>query len=270
VHTNYQQTVAATGRLSSTNPNLQNIPVGTKYDLRAAFIAEPGKQLLSADYSQVELRLLADMSGDTELLRAFRNDEDVHDFTGRLIFGVDKVTPDQRRIAKTINFGVVYGQTPFGLSQTLKISPKEAKEFIERYFTRYSGVQRFMRQLVEDTRQRGYAVTALGRRRYLPEISSQNRMRREMAERAAINAPLQGTAADMIKKAMVAIHRRLQRESLRARMILQVHDELVFEAPEGEKAKVEHLVREEMEGALTLKIPLKVDIGWGNTWRDTD
>lgn len=270
VHTNYNQTVAATGRLSSSNPNLQNIPVGSKWDVRAAFIAGEGKELLSADYSQVELRLLADMSDDTELVRAFKNDEDVHDYTGRLIFGVEKIDSDQRRIAKTINFGVVYGQTPFGLSQTLKISPKEAKDFIERYFARYSGVQRYMRQVVEDTRQRGYAMTVLGRRRYLPEINSQNRMRREMAERAAINTPLQGTAADMIKKAMVSIHRRLLREGLATRMILQVHDELVFEVPLAEKKDVQAMVREEMESALALKVPLKVDMGWGQTWRDTD
>ncbi len=269
VHTNYNQTVAATGRLSSTNPNLQNIPIGgdPRYDIRSVFIAPPGTQLLSADYSQVELRLLADMSADPELLRAFQNDEDVHEFTGRLIFGVQEVTPEQRRVAKTINFGVVYGQTPYGLSQTLKIPPGKAKEFIDRYFERYSGVQACLRGLAESARKSGYAVTRLGRRRPIPEIDSQNRMRREMAERTAINTPLQGTAADLIKKAMVAIHRRLQREKAQSRMILQVHDELVFEVVDGERAMMEKLVREEMEGALALKVPLKVDIGWGANWQ---
>jgi DNA polymerase-1 len=271
VHTNYNQTVAATGRLSSSNPNLQNIPVGSdRYDVRAVFVAPEGSELLSADYSQVELRLLADMSGDPELLRAFRNDEDVHEYTGRLIFGTEKVTAEQRRIAKTINFGVVYGQTPFGLSQTLRISPKDAKAFIDTYFARYAGVQAFMRQLVTTARDAGCATTALGRRRFLPEIRSQNRMRREMAERAAINTPLQGTAADMIKKAMVSIQRRLHREHLKTRMILQVHDELVFEVPRGERSQIEALVRAEMEGALALKVPLKVDVGWGKNWRETD
>lgn len=269
VHTNYNQTVAATGRLSSTNPNLQNIPIGgdPKYDIRSVFIAPPGTQLLSADYSQVELRLLADMSADPELLRAFQNDEDVHEFTGKLIFGVTEVTPEQRRVAKTINFGVVYGQTPYGLSQTLKIPPGKAKEFIDRYFERYSGVQTCLRGLAESARKSGFAVTRLGRRRPIPEIDSQNRMRREMAERTAINTPLQGTAADLIKKAMVSIHRRLEREKAKSRMIMQVHDELVFEVPDGERVMMEKLVREEMEGALTLKVPLKVDIGWGVNWQ---
>jgi DNA polymerase-1 len=271
VHTSYNQTVAATGRLSSSNPNLQNIPVGSeRYDVRAVFVAPAGTVLLSADYSQVELRLLADMSGDPELLRAFRNDEDVHAYTGRLIFGSANVTSEQRRIAKTINFGVVYGQTPFGLSQTLRISPKDAKKFIDTYFERYAGVKSFMRQLVENTRKKGYAETALGRRRFLPEITSQNRMRREMAERAAINMPLQGTAADMIKKAMVSIQRRLHAENRRTRMILQVHDELVFEVAEAECTAVETIVRQEMESALALKVPLKVDMGWGKNWRETD
>ncbi len=269
VHTNYNQTVAATGRLSSSNPNLQNIPIGgdPRYDIRSVFIAPPGTQLLSADYSQVELRLLADMSGDPELLRAFKNDEDVHEFTGRLIFGVEKVSAEQRRVAKTINFGVVYGQTPYGLSQTLKIPPGKAKEFIDKYFERYGGVQECLRGLAESARKSGYAITRLGRRRPIPEISSQNRMRRDMAERTAINTPLQGTAADLIKKAMVSIQRRIESEKLESRMILQVHDELVFEVADKERDQMEKLVREEMEGALSLKVPLKVDIGWGANWQ---
>jgi DNA polymerase-1 len=269
VHTNYNQTVAATGRLSSSNPNLQNIPIGVdpRFEIRSVFIAPPGSQILSCDYSQIELRLLADMSGDKELLRAFQNDEDVHEFTGKLIFGTDTVSSDQRRIAKTINFGVVYGQTPYGLSQTLKISTGDAKKFIDRYFERYNGVQSFLRSLAESARKTGYAVTRLGRRRTIPEINSQNRMRREMAERTAINMPLQGTAADLIKIAMVSIHRRLKAEGLKSRMIMQVHDELVFEVPDGEKAAMEKLVTTEMSSALALKVPLKVDVGWGTNWQ---
>ncbi len=269
VHTNYNQTVAATGRLSSSNPNLQNIPIGVdpRFEIRSVFIAPPGSQILSCDYSQIELRLLADMSGDKELLRAFQNDEDVHSHTGRLIFGVDEINAEQRRVAKTINFGVVYGQTPYGLSQTLKISTGQAKQFIDRYFERYAGVTDYLRSLAEQARKTGYAVTAMGRRRNIPEISSQNRMRREMAERTAINMPLQGTAADLIKMAMVSIHRRLKREGLKSRMIMQVHDELVFEVPEGEKVVMEELVKAEMSSAMPLKVPLKVDAGWGSNWQ---
>ena len=271
VHTSFNQTVAATGRLSSSNPNLQNIPIGVdpKYEIRSVFIAPKGTELLSCDYSQIELRLLADMSEDPELMRAFQSDEDVHEYTGRLIFGTQTVTPDQRRVAKTINFGVVYGQTPYGLSQTLKIPPGQAKDFIEKYFARYSGVQKFLRGLAEKAGKLGYAETRMGRRRQIPEINSQNRMRREMAERIAINMPLQGTAADMIKMAMVAIHRRLIAEKLETRMILQVHDELVFEVPLEEKARVQELVTHEMISALPLKIPLKVDVGWGANWQAT-
>jgi len=270
VHTSFNQTVAATGRLSSSNPNLQNIPVPTdgNYDIRSAFIVEPGRWMLSADYSQVELRLLADMSGDPELVRAFREEEDVHDVTARLIFGTKDVLPEQRRVAKTINFGVIYGQTPFGLSQQLKISTKEAKLFIDTYFERYGQVRQFLQGLAEQARERGYATTLLGRRRYLPEIHSQNRIRRDMAERAAINAPIQGTAADMIKLAMVSLHRVFASRNLKSRMILQVHDELVFDVWEDEKELVEKLVRDEMEKALPLKVPLRVDIGWGRNWKE--
>jgi DNA polymerase I len=268
VHTHYNQTVTATGRLSSSNPNLQNIPIANdgKYDIRSVFIAKPGSLLLSADYSQVELRLLASLSEDEELLRAFKNDEDIHEYTGRLIFGVDKVTPEQRRVAKTINFGVVYGQTPYGLSQTLKVTPGEAKEFIETYFKRYKGIQTYLKSLIKQAQDKGYVSTVLGRRRYIPDISSNNRMRREMAERAAINAPIQGSAADMIKKAMVSLHARLKSEKLEARMILQVHDELVIEVPEKELDAARKILCEEMEGAFQLKVPLKVDTGHGKNW----
>jgi DNA polymerase-1 len=272
VHTSFNQTITATGRLSSSNPNLQNIPTTNdpRYDIRSVFIAEEGCELFSGDYSQVELRLLAQMSEDKELLRAFANDEDVHSYTGKLIFGVDQVTAEQRKIAKTINFGVVYGQTPFGLSQTLKISPSEAKDFIERYFQRYSGVKKYLNSLVQEAHKKGYVTTPLGRRRYLPEISSANRMRREMAERAAINMPIQGAAADMIKIAMVSIDEKLKEQKLKTKMILQVHDELVFEAPISEKKVVEKLILNEMENAMKLSVPLKVDSGWGKNWRECD
>jgi DNA polymerase-1 len=192
----------------------------------------------------------------------------LHSYTGRLNFGVDEVSSEQRRIAKTINFGVVYGQTPYGLSQTLKISPSEAKDFIDKYFRRYSGVKEYLQSLIQKAHQDGFVTTQLGRRRYLPEINSANRMRREMAERAAINTPIQGSAADMIKTAMVRIHRLLQEQSLKTKMILQVHDELVFEVPTEEKKQAEKLILLEMESAMKLRVPLKVDAAWGKTWRD--
>ncbi|MFM8269879.1 MAG: DNA polymerase I [Pseudomonadota bacterium] len=270
VHTSFNQTITATGRLSSSNPNLQNIPTtdDPRYDIRSVFIAEEGCEFFSGDYSQVELRLLADMSQDAELLRAFEHDEDVHSYTGKLIFGVEKVSNEQRKIAKTINFGVVYGQTPYGLSQTLRISPGEAKDFIDRYFRRYSGVKEFLNSLIKKAHQDGYVTTSLGRRRYLPEINSANRMRREMAERAAINTPIQGSAADMIKTAMVKISQRLEEEKLKTKMILQVHDELVFEVPSNEKKLVEKMILTEMENAMKLRVPLKVDSAWGKNWRE--
>lgn len=270
IHTNYNQTIAATGRLSSTNPNLQNIPdvSDPKYDIRTAFVPEQGSVLFSADYSQVELRVLADMSGDKELSRAFREDEDIHEYTARLIFQSEKISPEQRKIAKTINFGVVYGQTAFGLSKTLKISPKEAKEFIDKYFERYSGIKVFLNGVIEESRKKGFVTTKLGRRRFLPQINSNNRMVREMEERAAINTPVQGTAADMIKIAMINIYRRLNEEKFESKMILQVHDELVFNVVEKELEKIKNLVKTEMEGALKLSVPLKVDTGSGKNWRE--
>lgn len=270
VHTSFNQTITATGRLSSSRPNLQNIPTvdDPHYDIRSVFIAEEGFELLSCDYSQVELRLLAHLSQDPELLRAFNHDEDVHEFTGRLIFGSDQVSPEQRKVAKTINFGVVYGQTAYGLSQTLGISPSEAKDFIDRYFKRYSKVKDYLQGLVDKAKAQGFAVTEWGRRRYLPEINSSNRMRREMAERAALNTPIQGTAADMIKVAMIQIAQDLKKEALGTRMILQVHDELVFEVPLAEREKLETLVVSQMESAMKLSVPLKVDTAWGKNWRE--
>ncbi|MCB0403973.1 MAG: DNA polymerase I [Bdellovibrionales bacterium] len=268
IHTRFNQTVAATGRLSSSNPNLQNIPVSRdgKYDIRSVFVAKDGYSLFSADYSQVELRLLAHMSEDPELLKAFDRDEDVHAYTARLIFGTEEVSSEQRSVAKTINFGVIYGQTPYGLSQQLKISTSEAKSFIDNYFARYSSVKTFMQKLVAQAQKQGYVTTLLGRRRFVKEIDSKNRMRREMAERLAINSPLQGTAADLIKLAMIDVFKKLSDDKLEAKMILQVHDELVFEVPNGEKKKVEALVLDSMENALQLKVPLKVDSKWGERW----
>jgi len=267
IHTHYNQTVTATGRLSSSNPNLQNIPTGEgKYDIRSVFIPQKGYRFFSADYSQIELRLLAAMSEDPELLRAFHHNEDVHAFTARLIFGDAAVTPEQRAIAKTINFGVIYGQTPFGLSQTLKIAPREAKEFIDTYFKRYPKIGSFLESLVLKAKDKGYAETILGRRRYFPELNSQNRLQREMAERAALNTPLQGSAADLIKKAMVDIDLEFRKLKLQSRMIMQVHDELIIETLTNEADQVEAVVKEKMENAFQLSVPLKVDTGWGDDW----
>lgn len=272
IHTSFNQTVTATGRLSSSNPNLQNIPTieDKRYDVRMAFVASEGNKLLSADYSQVELRMLADMSEDAELMRAFKNNEDVHEHTARQIFKTKTVSPEQRKVAKTINFGVVYGQTPYGLSQTLKISPGEAKTFIDAYFETYHGVKTFLQSVIEEARKQGYVKTRLGRRRFIPEIKSENRMRREMAERAAINTPIQGSAADMIKVAMLSTFHRLKKEKLKSKLLLQVHDELVLEVPEEEKLQAHTILRQEMEGAMSLKVPLKVDMGWGKNWRECE
>jgi DNA polymerase I len=272
IHTSFNQTVTATGRLSSSNPNLQNIPTieDKRYDVRMAFVAGPGKRLLSADYSQVELRMLADMSEDKELMRAFQHNEDVHEHTARKIFKTKEVSSEQRKVAKTINFGVVYGQTPYGLSQTLKISPGEAKAFIDSYFETYSGIKSYLQSLIEEARKKGYVTTRLGRRRFIPEINSQNRMRREMAERTAINTPIQGSAADMIKVAMLTTYRRLKTENLKSKLLLQVHDELLLEVPESEERQAQTLLKESMEGAMPLKVPLKVDMGWGKNWRECE
>ncbi len=270
IHTHYNQTVTATGRLSSSNPNLQNIPASAdpKYDIRTVFVSQSGYRLLSADYSQIELRLLAHLSRDSELMDAFKRDEDVHERTAMLIFGGSQVSSEQRKIAKTINFGVMYGQTPFGLSQTLGISLNDAKRFIDRYFERYSGVKKYLEQLVETARRQGFAETVSGRRRFIPELNSRNRMRREMAERAAINAPVQGTAADLIKMAMLRVERKFIDDKIDGKMRLQVHDELVFEVSEKMESQAETIVRDSMENAMSLDVKLKVDMGWGRHWRE--
>ncbi|HRU23900.1 MAG TPA: DNA polymerase I [Candidatus Latescibacteria bacterium] len=270
IHTSFNQTVTATGRLSSTDPNLQNIPVRTELggQVRRAFVPEKGWLMLSADYSQIELRIMAHLSEDTTLIKAFQNDEDIHTLTASLVFGVPpaQVNRELRAQAKTINFGVIYGQTPFGLSQQLGIPQREAALFIENYFKTYPGVKKYGEVTIERARKDGFVSTMLGRRRFVPDIDHQDVNRRRFAERTAINTPIQGTAADMIKLAMIRIHERIAAEKLRARMLLQVHDELLFEVPPDECDALKDLVRAEMSGALELRVPVRVDIGVGENW----
>ena len=270
VHTSYNQTVTATGRLSSSNPNLQNIPIRTLEGkrIRQAFIAPPGWAIISADYSQIELRVLAHLSGDTALLDAFSAGEDIHSRTASNVFGVfpEMVNSDMRRQAKVINFGVLYGMSAFGLAKELGITQKLAQAYIDSYFQRYQGVRAYLDGVLAQARQDGYVTTLLRRRRYLPEIMSPQAQVRQFAERTAINAPIQGTAADLIKVAMVRIFRRLAEEQLSADMIMQVHDELVFEVPIPEKPRLIALVREEMEGVLKLRVPLRVEVAAGRNW----
>jgi DNA polymerase-1 len=272
VHTTFQAAATATGRLSSVNPNLQNIPIRTELgrEIRAAFTAAPGTQLLSADYSQIELRLLAHFSGDPLLVRAYANNEDIHTLTASEVFGVPAETMDKetRGRAKAVNFGIVYGISAFGLAQQLGIPQAEAKAYIERYFARYGGVKVFIEKTLEQTRSDGFVRTLFGRIRPIPDIESRNQNQRGFAERTAINTPLQGTAADLIKLAMIVIDRKLGERKLKTRMILQVHDELLFEVPTEETAEVEALVRTEMEGVKKLSVPLLADLGFGPNWRD--
>jgi DNA polymerase-1 len=274
LHTSFSQTTAATGRLSSSDPNLQNIPIRTELgrEIRAAFVAEKGKILISADYSQIELRVMAHFSGDPVLIDAFRNGEDIHARTAQEVFGVGPMAQnaEHRRAAKAINFGIIYGLSPFGLAQQLGIGQKEAAQFINAYFTRYRGVKEFLEKILAETRKTGVAKTLFGRIRPIPEISSPQVQLRSFAERTALNSPLQGTAADLIKLAMISIGRRLSAEKFEAKMILQVHDELLFEAPPKEKGKLEKLVREEMEGVYKLAVPLVVEICSGPNWRDLE
>jgi DNA polymerase-1 len=272
VHTSFNQTITATGRLSSSDPNLQNIPVRGEMgrQVRRAFIADPGWVLLSADYSQVELRILAHLSRDPGLLEAFARGEDIHASTASTLFGVptDQVTPEQRRVAKTVNFGLMYGMSEYGLAQRLGIEQEEAARFIATYFNRYPAVRRYLEETVRQGRQLGYVSTILGRRRYIPELNASNRNVRAAAEREAINAPIQGSAADIIKIAMVRLHRALKEGGLRSRMLLQVHDELVLEVPEDEAETVVPMVVEIMEGAYPLEAPLRVEAHTGPTWGD--
>ena len=272
VHTSFNQTVAATGRLSSSNPNLQNIPIRSDMgkEIRKAFTAEGDNMLLSADYSQIELRILAHLSKDKALKQAFDKGEDVHARTAADIFGssLDQVDENSRRMAKAVNFGIIYGLSAFGLSRQLKISRKDAQDFIGQYFSLYSNVKDFMDNTIAEARECGYTRTMFGRRRYLPDLKSDNRQIRESAERIAINSPIQGSAADLIKVAMIRLSRSLKKIKLSSKMILQIHDELLFECPVHEKKEIESLVSKEMEGACRLSVPLVVDMGWGKNWSE--
>ena len=272
VHTTFQAAATATGRLSSFNPNLQNIPIKTELgrEIRAAFVAAPGTELLSADYSQIELRLLAHFSADPLLMRAYQHDEDIHTLTASEVFGVPAETMDKetRNRAKAVNFGIVYGISPFGLAAQLGIPQSEARAYIDRYFERYEGVKNFISKTLEDTRREAAVRTMFGRVRPIPDITSRNSNARGFAERTAVNTPLQGTAADLIKLAMISLDRKLTERNLKSRMVLQVHDELLFEVPHDEKKEVEELVRAEMEGVVKLNVPLVADLGFGPNWRD--
>lgn len=272
LHTTFNQTGAATGRLSSINPNLQNIPVRTELgrEIRAAFVPRPGWKLVVADYSQIELRLLAHMSLDEVLVDAFRNGEDIHTRTAAEVFGASPmfVTPEMRRAAKAVNFGIVYGQTSFGLASALGIPRHEADKYIKSYFARYAGVKRFIDETIAHVRETGYAETLYGRRRPIPDITSKNPNVRGFAERTAVNTPLQGTAADLIKVAMIQIHDELRTANMESKMILQVHDELVFEAPPAEVEPLRAMVKRLMEDVRELNVPLVVEVGEGDNWRD--
>ncbi|HEU5317518.1 MAG TPA: DNA polymerase I, partial [Chloroflexota bacterium] len=271
IHTTFNQAVAATGRLSSEAPNLQNIPIRTELGrrIRRAFVAGGDDLLLlTADYAQIELRIAAHITQDALLKQAFAEDEDVHTSTASVVFGVprDKVTPDQRRLAKTTNFAVLYGISDFGLSQRVGISRDEAAPFIEAYLGRYEGVRNYIARTKREAREKGYVETPMGRRRYLPELRAANAAVRAAGERAAINMPIQGAQADLIKLAMIEIHDALSKRGLRTRMLLQVHDELVFEVPRAELNEVAELVRKEMEGAVTFDVPVKVEMKVGTNW----
>jgi DNA polymerase I len=271
IHTNFNQTIAATGRLSSSNPNLQNIPIRTERgrEIRKAFIPEDGFKLLAADYSQVELRVIASISGDENMTQAFREGEDIHARTAKEIFNLESledVTSDHRRKAKEVNFGIPYGVSAYGLASRLGISNSEAKEMIDQYFNRFPGVQTYIDETTEFAKEHGYVKTLMGRRRYIPDIKSRNWNVRSFAERTAINMPIQGTAADIIKLAMIRIQDYLESENLKTRMLIQVHDELVFELRDSESKAVPARIRELMEGAMELDVPLKVDMGIADNW----
>ena len=271
VHTHFDQVGTATGRLSSSEPNLQNIPVRTELgrEIRGAFIAKPGHVLVDADYSQIELRVLAHISGDETMIDAFRKGEDIHARTAAEVYGVpfEQVTHQMRSASKAVNFGIVYGISDFALAKNIGVSRREARDFINRYFERYPGVKAYMEQSVKDARERGYAVTLMGRRRYLPELASSNFNVRSFGERCAMNSPIQGTAADIIKLAMIRVDRELKRRKMQTKLILQVHDELILEAPAEEADAAAALLKECMEGVMQLEVPLKTDITTGGDWR---
>jgi DNA polymerase-1 len=270
IHTSYNQTVAATGRLSSSDPNLQNIPIRTEEGrrIRQAFVPRTGWYLVSADYSQIELRILAHCSGDEILIKAFLDDEDIHTRTASEVFQInpDALSDELRRQAKAINFGIIYGMSAFGLSKQLEISQKMAQTYIDHYFARYQGVKRFMDQTIAEARKSGRTSTLLGRIRLLPDINSSNHIIRQAAERTAINTPIQGSAADLIKVAMIKVDEALWDKKLESAMLLTVHDELVFEVPPAELDKVTGLIKDIMEGVWELKVPLKINIAKGENW----
>ena len=272
IHSSFQNTVTATGRLSSTEPNLQNIPVRTELgaELRKMFVAGEGKVLVDADYSQIELRLLAHMAGDQAMIQGFRSGEDIHAITASQVFGVPQaeVTPLMRRSAKAVNFGIVYGISPFSLSQDIGVTVAQAKEYMDKYFAHYSGVHAYMDGVVEQAKKDGYVSTPMGRRRWVPELKSSNFNTRSFGERVALNAPIQGAAADIIKLAMIRVRDRLLSEGLEGRLVLQVHDELIVECPEAEAEQVKRVVREEMEGAAALSVPLLADTAAGKSWAE--
>ncbi len=273
IHTTYQQTIAATGRLSSTDPNLQNIPIRTEEGrrIRGAFVVGAGyESLMSADYSQIEMRIMAHLSGDEGLIEAFRTGEDLHRFVGSRVFGVEPedVTLEMRSKVKAMSYGLAYGLSAFGLSKQLTISTGEAQGLMDEYFARFGGVRDYLRDVVAEARATGYTATMLGRRRYLPDLTSDNRQRREGAERMALNAPIQGSAADIIKLAMLRVEDALTKAGAKSRQLLQVHDELVLEIAPGEKDDVEALVRHEMGQAIALDVPLEVSVGVGHSWHD--
>jgi DNA polymerase-1 len=271
IHTSYSQAVAITGRLSSDNPNLQNIPIRTERgrEIRKAFIPrDKNFKLMSADYSQVELRIIAELSGDEAMIAAFRSGEDIHSATASKVYGVkpDEVTKEMRRNAKMVNFGIIYGISAFGLAERLNISRTEAKEIIDNYFQQYPRIKDYMDESIEKARRKGYVETIMGRRRYLRDINSANQTVRGFAERNAINAPIQGSAADMIKIAMINIHKEIEKKKLKSKMLLQVHDELVFDVHQTEIEEMKSLVSQNMKTAVTMKVPVDVEIGYGNNW----
>jgi DNA polymerase-1 len=271
IHTSYNQVVAVTGRLSSDNPNLQNIPIRTERgrEIRKAFIPRNEEfTLLSADYSQIELRIIAELSGDPGMLEAFRSGEDIHAATASKVYNVPikEVSGDMRRNAKMVNFGIIYGISAFGLADRLNISRTEAKSIIDNYFMQYSAVKEYMDMSIENARKKGFVETILGRRRYLRDINSANATVRGFAERNAINAPIQGSAADMIKIAMIRIHHEMKKQKMKSKMLLQVHDELVFDAHHSELENLKSLVENHMKNALPLKVPVEVGVGSGKNW----
>ncbi len=271
IHTTYLQTVAATGRLSSTEPNLQNIPIRTDEGrrIRRAFIPGAGfETLLTADYSQIEMRIMAHLSEDAGLIEAFNSGEDLHTAVASMAFGIppEEVHPEMRRRIKAMSYGLAYGLSAFGLSGQLKISVEEARSQMDAYFARFGGIRDYLRRTVDVARLEGYTETLFGRRRYLPDLTSDNRQRRELAERAALNAPIQGSAADIIKVAMLGVQRRIEAQGLASRMLLQVHDELVCEVAPGEQEALTAVLQEEMAGAISMTVPLEVSVGLGANW----